>query len=75
LGCGEDLMQHLIEGGLMPHIGAIAAFVATFFLVSIALLESTSEKPGLWLRSRPAFQGFVIFVICLAAAIIAFMIV
>jgi len=68
-------MQHIIEGGLMSHIAAIAAFVATFFMVSIAFLELTPEKFGLWLRRRPMFLGFVIFVICSAAAIVAFMIV
>jgi hypothetical protein len=60
-------------GGRMSYIAAIAALVITYFVISFAYAELMpfSLHNNLF-RERPALLGFLLFLISVVAAVIAF---
>lgn len=54
----------------MRYIAAVVAFIITYFAVSFAYAE-LAPYPN-YFQSRPALLGFLLFLISLSGAVIAF---
>jgi hypothetical protein len=57
----------------MRYFAAIAAFVITYIVVSVAYAELAPFALGNFFRGRQALLGFILFAICLIGAGAAFM--
>jgi hypothetical protein len=59
----------------MRYLAAIAAFIIAYFVLTVAYGELAPFSWGAYFRDRPGRLGFIMLVLCAAAAVAAFVIV
>jgi hypothetical protein len=61
------------EGQIMRYFAAVAVFVIAYFVLTLVYGELAPFSWGAYFRDRPYVLGYIMFALCLAAAVAAFL--